>query len=410
MREVKRVVVTGMGVLSPVGNNVDSTWDSLLKGVSGVAAIDHFDTTGHATTIAALVKHFDPELCASKQEVRRLDNFILYALEATRQAVADSGLVFSEALSERTGVYIGSGIGGLPMIESTVQLGTPRRVSPFFIPGSIINMAAGLVSQRYGLRGPNLSMVSACASGAHSIGFAAREIARGAVDVMLAGGAEKSSCSVGIAGFSAARALSKRNDAPTEASRPWDRDRDGFVLGDGAGILVLEEYSHAKARGARIYAEIKGFGMSSDAYHMTAAEPEGRGMKAAMSCALQDASLAADRVDYVNAHGTSTPLADPIEHAAVKAVLGGHSTRIAMSSTKSMTGHLLGAAGALEAVVSVLSIRDNVAPPTINLHDPEPGCDLNLVPHCAQEREINCVLSNSFGFGGTNASLIFSAL
>ncbi len=413
MQSARRVVVTGLGAVSPVGNTVPLAWQAITEGRSGVGVNTEFDTAGFATTIAALVKDFDPGDAVDVKSRRRLDVFLHYAMVAALEAFTDSGLVITESNAGRVGVAIGSGVGGLPLIESQSLLLDkmgPRKVSPFFIPGSIVNMASGWVAERLSCQGPNVSMVSACASGAHSIGYAARTVAYGDADVMVAGGAEKASCPVGIAGFNAARALSTRNDAPEAASRPWDKDRDGFVLGDGAGVLILEEYEHAKARGAQVYAEVLGFGMSGDAYHMTAAEPNGRGMVAAMQLAVQDARLPLTAVDYINAHGTSTPLADPIEMNAVKQVFGEHAYDLCISSTKSMTGHLLGAAGALEAVFSVLALRDNIAPPTINLDTPETGCDLHCVPHEAISRELNVVLSNSFGFGGTNTSLLFSVL
>ena len=413
MQLARRVVVTGLGAVSPVGNTAGSSWQAVTEGRSGVGLNTDFDTTDFATKIAALVKDFEPGDAVDAKSRRRLDVFLHYAMVAALESVADSGLEITDLLAPRVGVAIGSGVGGLPLIESQSLLlarSGPRKVSPFFIPGSIVNMASGWVAERLNCQGPNVSMVSACASGAHSIGYAARSIAYGDADVMIAGGAEKASCPVGIAGFNAVRALSTRNDDPAAASRPWDKDRDGFVLGDGAGILVLEELDHAKARGATIYAELTGFGMSGDAYHMTAAEPNGRGMVSCMRLALNDAGLSPEAVGYVNAHGTSTPLADPIELNAVKQVFGAHAYDLLMSSTKSMTGHLLGAAGALEAIFSVLSLRDQLAPPTLNLDHPDEGCDLQLVPHEARSHQFTSVLSNSFGFGGTNASLVFSLL
>lgn len=408
----RRVVVTGLGCVSPLGNTVPDLWQAIQAGQSGARLIDDFDTADFATHFAATVNNFDASLTLSPKEARRIDLFIQYAVEASRQAVIDAGLSETpESFNDRCGVAIASGVGGLQtMQDNTEKLlnSGPRKISPFFIPGQIINMASGYVSMRYKLRGPNLSMVSACASSAHSIGFSARMIEYGDADVMITGGAEKGSTPLGIGGFNALKALSTRNDDPTKASRPWDKDRDGFVMGDGAAVLVLEEYEHAKARGAKIYAEMKGFGMSGDAYHMTAADPDGAGFVLSMNHALKTAGMAPEEIDYVNAHGTSTPLADPIELAAVKQVFGDHAYQLAMSSTKSMTGHLLGAAGGIEALLSCLAIRDQIAPPTINLDNPSEGCDLDLIPHQARSMSIRSVLSNSFGFGGTNSTLIIS--
>ena len=408
----RRVVVTGLGCVSPLGNTVPDLWQAIQAGQSGARLIDDFDTADFATHFAATVNNFDASLTLSPKEARRIDLFIQYAVEASRQAVIDAGLSEApESFNDRCGVAIASGVGGLQtMQDNTEKLlnSGPRKISPFFIPGQIINMASGYVSMRYKLRGPNLSMVSACASSAHSIGFSARMIEYGDADVMITGGAEKGSTPLGIGGFNALKALSTRNDDPTKASRPWDKDRDGFVMGDGAAVLVLEEYEHAKARGAKIYAEMKGFGMSGDAYHMTAADPDGAGFVLSMNHALKTAGMAPEEIDYVNAHGTSTPLADPIELAAVKQVFGDHAYQLAMSSTKSMTGHLLGAAGGIEALLSCLAIRDQIAPPTINLDNPSEGCDLDLIPHQARSMSICSVLSNSFGFGGTNSTLIIS--
>lgn len=408
----RRVVVTGLGCVSPLGNTVPDLWQAIQAGQSGARLIDDFDTADFATHFAATVNNFDASLTLSPKEARRIDLFIQYAVEASRQAVIDAGLSEApESFNDRCGVAIASGVGGLQtMQDNTEKLlnSGPRKISPFFIPGQIINMASGYVSMRYKLRGPNLSMVSACASSAHSIGFSARMIEYGDADVMITGGAEKGSTPLGIGGFNALKALSTRNDDPTKASRPWDKDRDGFVMGDGAAVLVLEEYEHAKARGAKIYAEMKGFGMSGDAYHMTAADPDGAGFVLSMNHALKTAGMAPEEIDYVNAHGTSTPLADPIELAAVKQVFGDHAYQLAMSSTKSMTGHLLGAAGGIEALLSCLAIRDQIAPPTINLDNPSEGCDLDLIPHQARSMSIRSVLSNSFGFGGTNSTLIIS--
>ena len=408
----RRVVVTGLGCVSPLGNTVSDLWRAIQAGQSGARLIDDFDTADFATHFAATVNNFDASLTLSPKEARRIDLFIQYAVEASRQAVIDAGLSEApESFNDRCGVAIASGVGGLQtMQDNTEKLlnSGPRKISPFFIPGQIINMASGYVSMRYKLRGPNLSMVSACASSAHSIGFSARMIEYGDADVMITGGAEKGSTPLGIGGFNALKALSTRNDDPTKASRPWDKDRDGFVMGDGAAVLVLEEYEHAKARGAKIYAEMKGFGMSGDAYHMTAADPDGAGFVLSMNHALKTAGMAPEEIDYVNAHGTSTPLADPIELAAVKQVFGDHAYQLAMSSTKSMTGHLLGAAGGIEALLSCLAIRDQIAPPTINLDNPSEGCDLDLIPYQARSMSIRSVLSNSFGFGGTNSTLIIS--
>lgn len=404
----RRVVITGMGLVTPLGNSVSELWQAILAGRSGVESITDFDTSDLPTTFAARVKNFDPCLAMPLKEARKIDVFVQYALEAARQAMLDSGLQVTEANAPRIGACVGSGIGGLPKIEENHDAlkVSPKRVSPFFIPGAIVNMIPGLISMQYNFQGPNFSIVTACATGGHNIGEAARLIRDNVADVMLAGGSEMSTDRLCIAGFSQARALSRRNDDPQRASRPWDKDRDGFVLGEGAGVMMLEEYEHAKRRGATIYAELIGFGMSSDAYHMTAPEPSGRGFALCVRNALQDAGINPTDVDYINAHGTSTPTGDPIEVLAAKQVFGDHAYQLAMSSTKSMIGHTLGAAGAIEAIVSVMAIRDQVAPPTINLDHPDEGCDLNLVPHTAQPRKIDVVLSNSFGFGGTNTSLL----
>lgn len=405
----RRVVVTGMGMLSPLGNDVDTTWNAILAGKSGVAAITRFDASLMPTHIAAEVKNFDSSLAVDAKEARRLDTFVLFAAEAARQAMIDSGLTITEDNAPRVGCAIGAGIGGLGHIERNRDAfveGGPRKISPFFIIGSIVNMAPGLVSMKYNLQGPNISIVTACTTGSHNIGEAARMIAYGDADVMLAGGAEMVTTELGIGGFNIIKALSTRNDAPTKASRPWDRDRDGFILGEGAGVLVLEELEHAKKRGAKIYAELAGFGMSADAYHATAPEPNARGTSQAIINALHDAKMNPEAIQYVNAHGTST-MADTLEVLALKKAFGDHAYHCMMSSTKSMTGHLLGAAGAVEAIFSVLAIRDQVAPPTINLDHPDEGCDIDLVPHTARQAKIDAVLSNSFGFGGTNGSLIF---
>ncbi len=409
----RRVVVTGLGIVSPVGNNLKQSWDNIIAGNSGVISIDKFDTTEFSAKIAATVKDFDASAIIPAKELKKMDTFIHYGLVAADEALKDSGLEITDDNAERIGVAIGSGIGGLPMIEvnnEKLNNGGPRKISPFFVPGSIINMISGNFSIRYGAKGPNIAIVTACSTGTHSIGESARIIAYGDADVMFAGGAEMASSPLGIAGFAAARALSTRNDDPAAASRPWDKDRDGFVLGDGAGVLVLEEYEHAKARGATIYCEIAGFGYNSDAYHMTMPVQDGSGAGKCMKLAMKDAGINADDIDYVNAHGTSTPAGDVAETNAVKNALGEHAYKIAVSSTKSMTGHLLGAAGGIEAVFSVMAIKDQVAPPTINLETPGEGCDLDYVPNTARDMKIDYALSNSFGFGGTNGTLIFKKL
>ena len=406
----RRVVVTGLGMLSPLGNSVESSWQAALAGKSGIGPIEHMDVSAFSTRIGGSVRDFEVELYMAAKEARKLDLFIQYGLAACIQAITDSGLEITDQNRDRIGVVMGSGIGGLTNIEKNHEQllnSGPRRISPFFVPGSIINMVAGYLSIQYGLQGPNYALTTACTTGTHSIGMAARNIAYGEADMMVAGGSEMATTGLGLGGFSAARAMSTRNDDPQGASRPWDRDRDGFVLSDGAGAMLLEEYEHAKARGATIYAELVGFGMSGDAYHMTAPPEDGRGGAKCMDNALKDAGLNPDEVDYINAHGTSTPAGDVAETRAVKSVFGAHASELAISSTKSMTGHLLGAAGAVEAVFSVLALRDQVAPPTINLDNPGEDCDLNYVPHQAQQRELNVVLSNSFGFGGTNGSLVF---
>lgn len=407
----RRVVVTGLGMLSPVGNSAELTWQALLKGQSGITNIEHFDTTDFPTKFAGLVKDFDPEAYGiNKKDARKMDLFIQYGVAAGLQALDDSGLVVSDDNAHRCGVAIGSGIGGLGLIEqnhTSLMAGGPRKLSPFFVPSTIINMASGHLSIMKGLRGPNIAITTACTSGTHAIGFAARMIAYGDADVMVAGGAEKASTPMGMGGFAAARALSTRNDDPQHASRPWDKDRDGFVLGDGAGVVVLESYEHAVARGAKIYAELVGFGMSGDANHMTAPPEDGAGAALAMVNALQDAQLDASAIGYINAHGTSTPLGDLAEMRAVKQTFGEHTQNLMVSSTKSMTGHLLGAAGAVEAIITVLALRDQVAPPTINLDNPDVEYEVDLVPHVAKPASFEYALSNSFGFGGTNGSLIF---
>ena len=406
----RRVVVTGLGMLSPLGNSVESSWQAALAGKSGIGPIEHMDVSAFSTRIGGSVRDFEVELCMAAKEARKLDLFIQYGLAACIQSLQDSGLEVTDENRDRIGVVMGSGIGGLTNIEKNCEQllnSGPRRISPFFVPGSIINMVAGYLSIQYGLQGPNYALTTACTTGTHSIGMAARNIAYGEADVMVAGGSEMATTGLGLGGFAAARAMSTRNDDPQGASRPWDRERDGFVLSDGAGAMVLEEYEHAKARGARIYAELVGFGMSGDAYHMTAPPEDGRGGAKCMVNALRDAGLNPEDVDYINAHGTSTPAGDIAETCAVKSVFGSHARDLAISSTKSMTGHLLGAAGAVEAVFSVLALRDQVAPPTINLDNPDEGCDLNYVAHQAQQRKIEVTLSNSFGFGGTNGSLVF---
>lgn len=406
----RRVVVTGLGMVSPLGLNVESTWQNILAGRSGVRPVTAFDASTFSTRISASVQDFDVTRYLSSKDARKMDFFIQYGLVSAMEAIQDAGLETTEENADRIGVAIGSGIGGLPLIEKShdaLLASGPRRISPFFVPAAIINMIAGHLSIMYGFTGPNIAIVTACTTGTHNIGHAARIIANNDADVMVAGGSEMATSPLGLGGFAACRALSTRNDDPERASRPWDRDRDGFILGDGAGSLVLEEYEYAKKRGARIYAELIGFGMSSDAYHMTSPHPEGRGGVSAMCNALRDAKLNPDAVDYINAHGTSTPAGDEIEASAIKKAFGAHAKKLAVSSTKSMIGHLLGAAGAVEAIFSVLAIRDQVAPPTINLDNPDEGCDLDFVPHTAKEMNIEVTLSNSFGFGGTNGSLLF---
>jgi 3-oxoacyl-[acyl-carrier-protein] synthase II len=407
----RRVVVTGMGMLSPVGNTVESSWKALLAGQSGIVNIDHFDTEGFSTRFAGLVKNFNCEDYMSKKDARKMDLFIQYGIAAGIQALDDSGLVINEENAARVGVAVGSGIGGLDLIEAGHQALVdkgPRKVSPFFVPSTIVNMVAGNLSIIRGLRGPNIAISTACTTGLHNIGHAARMIAYGDADAMVAGGAEKASTPLGIAGFGAAKALSTRNDEPEKASRPWDKGRDGFVLGDGAGIMVLEEYEHAKARGAKIYAELVGFGMSGDAYHMTSPSTDGSGGALAMEAAMRDAGITGTQVGYINAHGTSTPAGDIAELKGVKRALGEEgSKQVLVSSTKSMTGHLLGAAGSVEAIITVMSLVDQIVPPTINLDDPEDGLDIDLVPHTARKVDIEYAVCNSFGFGGTNGTLIF---
>ncbi|MFM5464014.1 beta-ketoacyl-ACP synthase II [Aeromonas simiae] len=407
----RRVVVTGLGMLSPVGNSAEASWQALLQGQSGITHIDHFDTTDFPTRFAGLVKDFDAEQYGiNRKEARKMDLFIQYGVVAGLQAIEDAALTIDEHNADRIGVAIGSGIGGLGLIEAnhdSLIKGGARKISPFFVPSTIINMVSGHLSIMKGLQGPNIAVTTACTTGTHAIGMAARMIAYGDADVMVAGGAEKASTPMGMGGFAAAKALSTRNDEPQKASRPWDKERDGFVLGDGAGVLVLEEYEHAKARGAKIYAELVGFGMSGDAHHMTAPPDDGSGAARAMLAAIKDAGIDASQIGYINAHGTSTPLGDVAELRGVKRVMGEHAKSVMVSSTKSMTGHLLGAAGAIEAIITVLALRDQVAPPTINLDNPDEECDLDLVPHVAKKGAFEYALSNSFGFGGTNGSLIF---
>ncbi|MBS9433250.1 MULTISPECIES: beta-ketoacyl-ACP synthase II [Photorhabdus] len=407
----RRVVVTGLGMLSPVGNTAESSWKAVCAGQSGISLIDHFDTSHHATKFAGLVKDFNHEdFNISRKDARKMDDFIQYGIAAGVQAIEDSGIEVTEANASRFGAAIGSGIGGLGLIEENhgaLVASGPRKISPFFVPSTIVNMVAGHLSIIYGLRGPSISIATACTSGVHNIGHAARIIAYNDADIMLAGGAEKASTPLGVGGFGAARALSTRNDNPQSASRPWDKDRDGFVLGDGAGILVLEEYEHAKRRGAKIYAEIVGFGMSSDAYHMTSPPENGAGAALAMENALKDAGITTKQVGYINAHGTSTPAGDLAEAHAVESVFG-EGTDVLVSSTKSMTGHLLGAAGAVESIFTILALRDQVVPPTINLENQDENCRLDFVPNESRKVEgMEYALCNSFGFGGTNGSLIF---
>jgi 3-oxoacyl-[acyl-carrier-protein] synthase II len=406
----RRVVVTGLGMVTPLGLNVEDTWKAILLGKNSIHRIDHFDPSDINCHICSRVKDFDPLPYMLEKDARKRDLFIQYGIAAGIQAIKDSGLEVTEDNAHRIGLAIGSGIGGLPMIEKSHSIlldAGPRRISPFFIPAALINMIAGNLSIMYGMRGPNIAVVSACTTGTHNIGLAARAIMYGDADAMVVGGSEMATTKLGISGFAAMRALSTRNDEPEKASRPWDKERDGFVLGDGAGILVLENYEDAKKRGAKIYAELAGFGMSADATHITTPHPEGLGAAIATNNALADAKMRPDEIDYINAHATSTPTGDELEVLAIKRSFGDHAYRLAVSSTKSMTGHLLGAAGAVEAIFSVLAIRDQVAPPTINLDNPSENCDLNFVPHQAQPMRINAVISNSFGFGGTNGTLLF---
>ena len=407
----RRVIVTGLGIVSPVGSTVQSAWDAVLRGQSGIGLITRFDTSAYATKIGGAVRGFDVNEYITPKEARRMDEFMHYGMASGIQSVNDAGVDFNALDTERCGVIMGAGIGGLATIESEydsmLEANSPRKISPFFIPATIINMIAGHLSIRYGLKGPNLGVVTACTTSTHAVGLAMRAIQYGDADLVIAGGGEMSTTRLGIGGFSQAKALSQRNDRPTEASRPWDRDRDGFVAADGGGAMLLEELEHAKARGARIYAELVGFGMSGDAYHITAPPENGAGAALAMRNALRDAKLDPSAVQYLNAHATSTMLGDRAETVAIKQTFGAHASRLAVSSTKSMTGHLLGAAGVVEGVLSVLALRDQVAPPTINLDNPDPECDLDYVPHTARQMTLDVAVSNSFGFGGTNGTLVF---
>ncbi|MFM8468289.1 MAG: beta-ketoacyl-ACP synthase II [Oxalobacteraceae bacterium] len=407
----RRVVVTGLGCVSPVGNSVAAAWETLLAGRSGIATISRFDASAFSTHFAGEVKGFNVEDYIPGKEARHMDTFIHYGMAAGMQAIQDSGLVVTEENAERIGVIVGSGIGGLPMIEDTHAEYTnrgPRRISPFFVPASIINMISGHLSIKYGFKGPNIAIVTACTTGLHCIGEAGRMIEYGDADVIIAGGAESTISPLGLGGFAAARALSSRNDDPATASRPWDKDRDGFVLGEGAGVMVLEEYEHAKARGAKIYAELLGFGMSADAHHMTAPLEDGDGARRCMVAAMRNAGIHADQVDYVNAHGTSTPLGDVAETVAIKRALGDHAKKIVVNSTKSMTGHLLGGAGGLESVFTVLAVHHQKSPPTINIFNQDPACDLDYCANTARDMKIDIAIKNSFGFGGTNGTLVFA--
>jgi 3-oxoacyl-[acyl-carrier-protein] synthase II len=409
----RRVVVTGLGLLTPVGNTVDESWKNIVAGKSGIAPITAFDASEFSARISGSVKNFDPLQYISNKELKKMDTFIHYGLAAGIQALDDSGIEVTDDNAERIGVAIGSGIGGLPAIEKNRDAyvaGGPRKISPFFVPSSIINMVSGNLSIMRGLKGPNIAIVSACTTGAHNIGDAGRMIVYGDADVMVAGGAEMGTCALGVGGFAAARALSTRNDDPEAASRPWDRDRDGFVLGDGAGVVVLEEYEMAKKRGANIYCELVGYGMSGDAHHMTAPSMGGEGAARCMRNAMNDAGLNAEDIGYINAHGTSTPAGDVAETMAVKLAMGDHAHKLVVSSTKSMTGHLLGAAGGIEAIFSILALRDQVIPPTINLDNQDPECDLDYVANTARDLKLTASMSNSFGFGGTNGTCIFKTI
>ena len=407
----RRVVITGLGVISPLANNVTDTWEGILNGKSGISPIDSFDISAFPTTFGGVIRDFDISEYIPTKDAKRMDGFIHYGIAAGCQAIIDSGIEVTEQNAERIGVAVGAGIGGVTGIEECYAIyekSGPRKISPFFVPGQIINMISGNLSIKFGMKGPNFAMVTACTTGTHNIGDATRLIKYGDADVMVAGGAERCTTSkAAMGGFAAARALSRRNDDPQHASRPWDKDRDGFVLSDGAGVVVLEELEHAKARGAKIYAEVIGYGMSGDAYHMTMPSVGGEGAARCMTNAIRDAKINVDQVDYINAHGTSTPVGDIGETQAMKAALGDHAYKIAVSSTKSMVGHLLGAAGGIEAVFSALSLKHQVAPPTINLETPDPECDLDYVPHMARDMKIDIAISNSFGFGGTNGTLVF---
>jgi 3-oxoacyl-[acyl-carrier-protein] synthase II len=406
----RRVVVTGLGIVSPCGNTIAEAWASVRDGVSGITPIDQYDASAFSTRFAGTIRNFDPAAYMEPKDARKCDPFMLYGIAAGVQAIRDAGIEVTEANAHRYGLAVGSGIGGVHTIEqnhSKLTEAGPRRVSPFFVPASIINMISGHLSITYGMTGPNFAVVTACTTGTHSIGLAARLIQHGDADVMIAGGAEYASTPLGLAGFCAARALSQRNDAPTKASRPWDRDRDGFVLSDGAGCVVLEDYEHAKARGARIYAEFVGFGMSGDAHHITAPPENGQGAYACMQNAMRDAAVTAEQVDYVNAHGTSTELGDVAETIAIKRAFGDRAKGIAISSTKSTTGHMIGAAGGAEAIFTVLALHDQVIPPTINLENPDPACDLDYTPNVARPAKLSIAMSNSFGFGGTNGTVVF---
>jgi len=410
----RRVVVTGLGIVSPLGSTIAAAWDGICNGRSGIVTLTKMDTSAFPVRIGGEAVGFDAEAYMSAKDVRRFDPFVPFGFAAAVQAFKDSGVAVNEANSPRVGVAMGAGIGGLSTIEDTtakwLEAKSPRKISPFFIPGSIINAAAGQLSIHYGIRGPNLALVTACTTSTHSVGIAARCIQYGDADVMIAGGSESAFTPLGLGSFGQARALSLRNDAPARASRPWDRDRDGFVMAEGGGAIVLEEYELARARGARIYAEFAGFGMSGDAYHITAPPEDGEGARLAMVNAIRDAGIDPSHVQYINAHATSTELGDRAETVAIKRAFGDHAYRLAVSSTKSMTGHLLGAAGVVEAIFSILAIRDGVLPPTINLENPDPACDLDYVPGTAREAAVQVALSNSFGFGGTNGSLVFRAL
>ncbi|MBL4680067.1 MAG: beta-ketoacyl-ACP synthase II [Pseudomonadales bacterium] len=409
----RRVVITGIGMISPLGASVDASWEGLLAGKSGIGPIKSFDTEGYNVRFGGAVPEFDMNEYISKKDARRMDGFIQFGLVTGIQAMLDSGLAVTDENRHRIGVAIGSGIGGIVTIENChniLNARGPNKVTPFFVPSCIINMVAGQLSIKYGLQGPNIAITTACTTGTHNIGFAARMVAFGDADVMFAGGAEKSTSPTTMAGFAAMRALSTRNDEPELASRPWDKDRDGFVLSDGSAVLVVEEYEHAKARGAKIYCELAGFGMSADASHMTSPPEDGDGALRSMQNAMEDAGLNSEDIDYINAHGTSTPLGDVAETKAIKSLLGDDAKKVPVSSTKSMIGHLLGASGSVEAGICALVIRDQVAPPTINLDNPGEGCDLDYIPHTARQMNIGVALSNSFGFGGTNGSLIFKRI